>query len=114
MHIAWTPPDWLFQRGLDPLQIFKELANLGTLSDVIVDTTRLPDLATMDPEKCYLAWTMKVETAKDRKVVDAVFEFVREDSHLVIEEYDASGVKRGDACEPTASVSFLDRCPGWY
>ena len=51
----------------------------------------------MDPEKCYLAWTMKVETAKDRKVVDAVFEFVREDSHLAIEEYDASRVKREDA-----------------
>lgn len=99
--IAWTPPDWLFQRGLDPLQIFKELANLGTLSEVIVDTTKLPDLATMDPEKCYLAWTMKLETAKDRKVVDAVFEFVREDSHLVIEEYDASGKKSEDACEPT-------------
>ena len=101
--IAWTPPDWLFQRGLDPLQIFKELANLGTVSDVTVDTTKLPDLATMDPEKCYLAWTMKVETAKDRKVVDAVFEFVREDSHLVIEEYDASGVKRENACEPAAT-----------
>ncbi len=84
--IAWTPPDWLFQRGLDPLQIFKELANLGTLSEVIVDTTKLPDLATMDPEKCYLAWKMKLETAKDRKVVDAVFEFVHEDSVLTITE----------------------------
>jgi two-component system chemotaxis sensor kinase CheA len=102
--IAWTPPDWLFQRGLDPLQIFKELANLGTISDVTVDTTKLPDLATMDPEKCYLAWTMKVETAKDRKVVDAVFEFVREDSHLAIEEYGASHVQREDASEPAATI----------
>ena len=84
--IAWTPPDWLFQRGLDPLQIFKELANLGTLSQVIVDTTKLPDLAAMDPEKCYLSWTMKLETVKDQQVVDAVFEFVREDSQLVINE----------------------------
>ena len=84
--IAWTPPDWLFQRGLDPLQIFKELANLGTLSQVIVDTTKLPELAVMDPEKCYLSWTMKLETAKDRQVVESVFEFVREDSQLVINE----------------------------
>ena len=84
--IAWTPPDWLFQRGLDPLQIFKELANLGILSQVIVDTTNLPELAVMDPEKCYLSWTMKLETAKDRQVVESVFEFVREDSQLVINE----------------------------
>jgi two-component system chemotaxis sensor kinase CheA len=93
-HIAWTPPEWLFQRGLDPLQIFKELANLGTLSQVAVDTSKLPELAAMDPEKCYLAWTMKLETVKDRQVVDAVFEFVREDSMLVIEEREALSVKR--------------------
>ncbi len=84
--IAWTPPEWLFQRGLDPLQIFKELDNLGTLSQVTVDTTKLPELATMDPERCYLSWTMKLETAKDRQVLDAVFEFVREDSVLTITE----------------------------
>ena len=92
--IAWTPPDWLFQRGLDPLQFFKELANLGTLSQVAVDTTKLPDLAVMDPEKCYLSWTMKLETIKDRQMVDAVFEFVREDSVLVIEGREALSVKR--------------------
>ena len=92
--IAWTPPEWLFQRGLDPLQIFKELADLGTLSQVTVDTTKFPELATMDPEKCYLSWTMKLETAKDRQVVDAVFEFVREDSLLVIEECEAQDEKR--------------------
>ena len=94
--IAWAPPDWLFQRGLDPLQIFKELADIGTLSEVAVDVTKLPELAAMDPEKCYLSWRMKLETAKDRQVVDAVFEFVREDSVLVIEEREApeSGQER--------------------
>jgi two-component system chemotaxis sensor kinase CheA len=93
-QITWTPPDWLFQRGLDPLQIFKELANLGTLSQVTVDTTKLPELTAMDPEKCYLSWTMKLETVKDRKVVDAVFEFVREDSVLTIDERETLNVKR--------------------
>jgi two-component system chemotaxis sensor kinase CheA len=102
--IAWTPPDWLFQRGLDPLQIFKELANLGTLTEVTVDTSKLPELAVMDPEKCYLSWTMKLETVKDREVVDAVFEFVREDSHLVIEECEALGVKRPSTQFGTVSL----------
>jgi two-component system chemotaxis sensor kinase CheA len=84
--IAWAPPAWLFQRGLDPLQTFKELSSLGTLSEVTVETSKLPDLATIDPEICYLSWTMKLETAKDKKVVEDVFEFVREDSLLVITE----------------------------
>ena len=84
--IAWAPPAWLFQRGLDPLQIFKELSTLGTLSQVTVETSKLPDLASMDPETCYLSWTMKLETTKNKNVVEAVFEFVREDSQLTIVE----------------------------
>src|SRR6185295_15738817 len=84
--IAWAPPAWLFQRGLDPLQIFKELGNLGTLSEVTVETSKLPDLASIDPEVCYLSWTMKLETAKNKNVVEAGLEFVREDSQLTIIE----------------------------
>jgi two-component system chemotaxis sensor kinase CheA len=100
-HIAWTPPEWLFQRGLDPLQFFKELADLGTLSQVTVDTTRLPELATMDQEKCYLSWTMKLETVKDRTVVDSVFEFVREESLLTITE---EGKEKLSSQEPASST----------
>lgn len=93
--INWIPPEWLFQRGLDPLQVIKELGDLGTLSQVVVDVSRLPDLAEMDPERCYLSWSMQLKTGKDRQVVDAVFEFVREDSVLTIEEVPGkeSGVK---------------------
>ena len=97
--IAWTPPAFLFQRGLDPQQIFKELGDLGTLSQVTVDRARLPNLAEMDPETCYLSWSMQLETAKDLQVVEAVFEFVREDSVLVIEERETLSVKR-EAPEP--------------
>ncbi len=92
--ITWTPPDWLFQRGLDPLQVLRELRSLGKLTEVGIDMSRLPDLAEVDPEKCYLSWHMRLATEKDRKVIEAVFEFVREDSKLVIEECGALSVKR--------------------
>jgi two-component system chemotaxis sensor kinase CheA len=83
--IRWAPPEWLFRRGLDPLQIFKELTRIGHLSRVNVDTSRLPDLNGVNPETCYLSWTMRLETAASRKEVESVFEFVREDSELSIE-----------------------------
>jgi two-component system, chemotaxis family, sensor kinase CheA len=87
--IQWTPPEWLFQRGLDPLQIMKELRGLGTLTEVTIDLSRLPDLAEIDAEKCYLSWRMTLATAKNMKAIEHVFEFVREDSVLVIEEREA-------------------------
>ncbi|MGB4066444.1 MAG: chemotaxis protein CheA [Nitrospira sp.] len=83
--ITWTPPDWLFQRGLDPLQVLRELRNLGTLTEVVIDMSRLPNLDEIDPEKCYLSWQMRLATGKDQKAIEAVFEFVREDSTLTIE-----------------------------
>ncbi|MDX2252735.1 MAG: chemotaxis protein CheA [Nitrospira sp.] len=91
--ITWTPPDWLFQRGLDPLQIMKELNDLGRLAKVVLNTSRLPDLSDLDPERCYLSWEILLTTEKVRKVVEAVFEFVREDSVLSIEECETLHVK---------------------
>ena len=100
--IAWTPPSWIFQRGLDPRQVFKELAGLGTLSNVIVDSSKLPDIADMDPERCYLKWSMDLATAKEQGVVEAVFEFVREDSVLTIEERETHG-EEGTAIDVSRS-----------
>lgn len=84
--IKWTPPEWLFQRGLDPLQFLKELSGLGDLSSVTLDMSRVPDLSEIDPEKCYLSWELQLLTGKDLKTIETAFEFVREDSKLSIQE----------------------------
>ncbi|MCP9440115.1 MAG: chemotaxis protein CheA [Nitrospira sp.] len=99
--IRWIPPEWLFRRGLDPLQIFKELTRIGRLSRVNVDTSRLPDLNGMNPETCYLSWTMRLETTASLKEVESVFEFVREDSELSIE---AVKVPDGSPAVPGTAV----------
>lgn len=98
--IYWTPPDWLFQRGLDPLQIMKELRCLGNLTKVSLDVSRLPHLADVDPEKCYFSWELQLTTEKDRRVIDSVFEFVHEDSALSIEQ-------SGTSEQPDAPVSAI-------
>ena len=100
--IKWTPPDWLFQRGLDPLQVLRELRGLGQLTELALDMSRLPDLAEIDPEKCYLSWQMQLTTGKEQKVIESVFEFVREESVLSIERIQASegaaqALPQGDA-----------------
>ncbi|MBH0198462.1 MAG: chemotaxis protein CheA [Nitrospira sp.] len=105
--ITWTPPDWLFQRGLDPLQIMKELNDLGSLAKVTLNTSRLPDLSDLDPERCYLSWEIQLATGKDHKVIESVFEFVREDSVLKIEEGEALSVKR-EALESGNEIRFTN------
>ncbi len=82
--LTWVPPQYLFQRGLDPTQFIKELGELGRVKIVSLDTSRLPKLKELDPEQCYLGWALELDTVKDVTVIEAVFDFVREDSTLTI------------------------------
>lgn len=84
-RITWAAPHWLFQRGLDPVRLIGELEELGTIVSRTLDISRFPSFDVMDPESCYLAWTLEFETPEEQTVVESVFDFVREDSELVIE-----------------------------
>ncbi len=84
VKIAWVPLPELFQRGLDPAQIFKELHELGMVKVLQVDTDRVPPLETMDPEQCYLRWAVELETDVAIEKIESVFDFVRDGSELTI------------------------------
>ena len=84
IKIAWVPLPELFQRGLDPAQIFKELHELGMVKALQVQTDQLPSLESMDPERCYLSWAIELETDVPLAKVEAVFDFVRDGSELTM------------------------------
>ncbi len=85
-RITWTPPGWLFQRGLDPLRIIGELEEIGTIESRSLDVSRLPAFSALDPEVCCFSWTCELRTVKQPPVIEAVFDFVRDDSVLIIEQ----------------------------
>lgn len=87
--IAWTPPPDLFQRGMDPGRLLDELAGLGDVTNLKPDVGRLPDLIVMDPERCYLSWTLSLETDRPAEDIESVFEFVKDDGTLRIAEVGA-------------------------
>jgi two-component system chemotaxis sensor kinase CheA len=84
VKIDWMPLPELFQRGLDPAQIFKELHELGMVKVLQVQTDKIPPLESMDPERCYLSWAVELETDVPIAKIGAVFDFVRDGSELTI------------------------------
>ena len=84
VQIDWSPLPELFQRGMDPAQIFKELHELGMVKVLQVRTDGLPALDTLDPERCYLSWSVELETDAPIGQVEEVFAFVRDGSELDI------------------------------
>lgn len=83
-RIAFRPYPQLMHSGNDPVRMFRELAELGELT-VRPDASRLPRLAELKPEDCYLAWELELLGAAPREAVDEVFAWVEGDCELSVE-----------------------------
>jgi two-component system chemotaxis sensor kinase CheA len=65
--ITVVPHEDSLRTGLDPIPLFRELASLGKVLSVRLNAKGLPPLAQLDPEKCYLAWTISLQTHRSRQ-----------------------------------------------
>ncbi len=84
-------PD-VFRNGMDPLSFIRYLATIGTLTQVKTLLDKLPAGADMDAETCYLGFEIELETTADQKTLEDVFEFVREDSQILIRKQEPAVV----------------------
>ncbi|MGE3773347.1 MAG: chemotaxis protein CheA, partial [Gammaproteobacteria bacterium] len=75
----------VLRNGMDPLSFLRYLGTLGELLRVTTGTERMPALAEMDPEACYLDLDLEFASEAGRATIEAVFDFVRDDCALAIE-----------------------------
>ncbi|AMV28045.1 Chemotaxis protein CheA [Gemmata sp. SH-PL17] len=73
--VTVTPHPEALRSGLDPLPLLRELAQLGTVGRVEFNLSALPALADLDPERCYVAWTVHLETTQPLTAINDVFAF---------------------------------------
>lgn len=95
-------------RGTNPLLLLDELRGLGPCR-VVASCDALPPLAEMDPEGCYLAWTVEVETDQPAAAVEDVFIFVIDEMTLDITPL-GSGTRTPDtiAVAPLAATPLAE------
>jgi two-component system chemotaxis sensor kinase CheA len=110
---AQAAPGWLISvqplaqmliHGNDPLRIFADLAELGTLGCSLREAP-LPSLDALDPECCYLNWDLQLQSDCDRAAIEAVFDWVQGDCEWQI---DPVG---GPAAAPAAPVEVVAANP---
>ncbi|HQL83972.1 MAG TPA: chemotaxis protein CheA, partial [Spirochaetota bacterium] len=80
----------IFEFGIDPLSIIEDFLSLGTVVELKVDGSRIPELSLLDPEKCYLGWDITIRSQETLEKVMDTFVFVKDDSDIVIEDVTAS------------------------
>ena len=82
--IGFAPLPHLLLRGNDPLAIFTALEALGRI-DATADLDRIPPLAELDPQTCYLAWQVRLRGGCAREQVEEAFDWTTGDCDLTID-----------------------------
>ena len=72
------------RNGLDPLSFIRYLERLGTLVDVFTFSQDLPSAESMDPEDCYLSFRIALFSHSNKKEIEDVFEFARDECDIRI------------------------------
>jgi two-component system, chemotaxis family, sensor kinase CheA len=95
----------LLLRGNDPIAIFASLAELGKLT-VTANMEAVPRLRSIDAERCYLRWTLELESDCTREQVDAAFEWAAVDCELAIQRIEAGASRQNsETAAPAGAVT---------
>jgi two-component system chemotaxis sensor kinase CheA len=109
-RIHFHPYRELLARGNDPLRILRELAALGEL-DVRVDAQMLPPLAEVNPQDCYLAWSLELPGEVPEEAIKQVFEWAEGDCDLTIERLGGEIQSVPASTEPAAPAAAPQAAP---
>jgi two-component system chemotaxis sensor kinase CheA len=105
--VEFRPGRELFNSGTNPIVLLRNLAELGTVSCCHLDTEELPSLADLDPEKCYLSWTVEMASACTEADLHEVFEFVEHLAEVRISSPNAPQQPVSALCEVSGKAREL-------
>jgi len=83
-RIRFKPPHDIFLRGIDPVNLIGELAELGHCK-VIAQTCDIPPIEEFNSDCCYTYWDILLTTDKGINAIRDVFIFIEDDAELKIE-----------------------------
>jgi chemotaxis protein histidine kinase CheA len=81
-HISFQCGRDMLRRGTDPLSIFHYLRTLGTIEHMATAADAVPALADLDPQACYLGFSLTFSSMASLASIEDAFEFIQDDDSL--------------------------------
>lgn len=104
-EVKFVPGPELFLQGMSPVLLLRNLGELGTVSATELHLDAVPRLEELDPERCYLSWSVCLSTERTQAEIRDIFAFVEDTSQIEIVELGR------EWHEPPASVSTPESGP---
>ena len=108
--VVFEPEHEFFRQGQDLFLLLRELAELGEIQSSECRSAALPPLEELDPELCYLGWTIRVRTARAAHELRDVFMFVEGACRLEVNVEAVAAAPAAGA--PAATASRAERRAG--
>jgi two-component system chemotaxis sensor kinase CheA len=97
--IELRPGPQFFERGTDPLRIFRELGVLGSLV-VTAHLDALPLCLDLDPRRCYLSWSLALLSDAPEAAIREIFEWMNADCELIVTTRAGTSAPETRAAQP--------------
>ncbi len=105
-QIGFVPSVNCFKFGTDPLLILRDIFSLGTVTKFTIDDSRLPSLEDLNPEDCYLSWTVELQTDCSPSTIDDIAMFLDDESVFEVKRIDA--LVTAESADADATAPQLD------
>lgn len=83
-HISLRFGPDVLRNGMDPLSFIRYMETLGTVVNIVTLFDGMPVASKMNPETCYLGLEIDFKASMDKKTIDGIFDFVRDDCAIRI------------------------------
>lgn len=107
-HISMSFKATIFDNGIDPLMFLNDLRDIGTISNLKIDSSNVPPISALeDPYTCYTQFSLDISTNSTLEQVQNIFLFVIDDNDINISDAKVS-VQKEDKIETQTETQVAE------
>ena len=107
-HISMSFKATIFDNGIDPLMFLNDLRDIGTISNLKIDSSNVPPISALeDPYTCYTQFSLDIYTNSTLEQVQNIFLFVIDDNDINISDAKVS-VQKEDKIESQTETQVAE------
>ena len=107
-HISMSFKATIFDNGIDPLMFLNDLRDIGTISNLKIDSSNVPTISALeDPYTCYTQFSLDISTNSTLEQVQNIFLFVIDDNDINISDAKVS-VQKEDKIESQTETQVAE------